>query len=198
MRRALAALTALVVLTGCSGSDEPSQSPEDIDVAVDTPELRDLKAEVGIDDCRPGPGDGALPPLTLPCLGGGPDVDLSALKGPMIINVWWSGCAPCRDEMPALQEFYEKHGETVDVLGIDVERSPQDGIRFAGIVGATYPQVADPGAFIFDQTELRVAQAFPQTLVVDAEGELAEIAAIEFESVTEVETYVEDALGISL
>lgn len=192
---ALAALALLV--TGCDGGS-PVQTPDDIEVEVDTPALRQQKAEAGIDDCRPGPGGGALPELTLPCLGGGPDVGLHDLKGPLLINIWWSGCGPCRREMPAIQAFYEQHGDRVDVLGVDVETYPGAAIGFAETVGATYPQLADPGAFIFDQADLRVAQVFPQSLVVDADGEVARIEAVEFTSVDEVEQFVEDSLGVTL
>ena len=199
MKRALAALAVLgLVAAGCSGPDGPKTSPDDIEIAVDTPDLRAQKAEAGIETCRPGPGGGSLPDLTLPCLGGGPDVNFADLKGPLVINIWWSGCKPCREEMPALQEFYEKHGDVVDVLGVDVENYPGAGLGFAQEAGATYPQVADPGAFVFDQPDLRVAQVFPQTLVIDADGEVAEKKAIEFASVAEIEDFVENALGISL
>ena len=45
----------------------------------------------------PGPGGGALPTITLPCLGGGTSVDLSTLKGPLVLSLWQAGCAPCRE-----------------------------------------------------------------------------------------------------
>ena len=87
MRHAfLAALAAAVlVLTGCDGAvPEPGESKVD----VDTPALRDLKAETAVEECAPGDADaGGLPELTLPCLGGGPDVDLSTLQGPMVVNL---------------------------------------------------------------------------------------------------------------
>ncbi len=66
--------------------------------------------------------------------------------------------------MPALQDFYDQHGDDVAVLGIDVENYPEAAISFAEIVGATYPQLADPGGYVFDQAELGLKQAFPQTL----------------------------------
>ncbi len=197
MRKLAAALAAALVLAGCADGG-PKTSPDDIDVTVDTAQLRAQKVEAGIETCRPGPGGGSLPELTLPCLGGGPDVDLADLRGPMILNIWWSGCGPCTREMPALQAFYEKHGDVVDVLGIDVEKDPGFAIGFAESVGATYPQVADPGGFIFDQSEMRVAQAFPQTVVIDADGRLATIAAVEFTSLGQVEDFVGEALGIRL
>ena len=82
MRRALAGLAACVVLlTGCSGDDTApmlfpdDNQPRESSVEVDTPELRELKAEAGVEDCEPGPGGGALPAVQVACLGGGPAVD---------------------------------------------------------------------------------------------------------------------------
>ena len=59
--------------------------------------------------------------MTLPCLGGGPAVDLAALRGPLVVNLWDSYCGPCREEMPVLQEFHDQYGDRVGVLGIDYE-----------------------------------------------------------------------------
>ena len=197
MRRLASAGVALllaVVLTGC-GDGAGAPGATSIDVA--TPELVAMKAEAGIEDCRPGPGGGALPELTLRCLGGGPDVDLADLTGPLIINLWFSGCAPCRDEMPALQAFYAEHGDTVDLLGIDVEIYPDLAISFAEIVGATYPQLADPGGEILDLAELRVP-GFPQLLFIDADGEIAFQQGGGVSNKAEVVELAETHLGVEL
>ncbi|GAA4702319.1 TlpA disulfide reductase family protein [Nocardioides conyzicola] len=178
-RRLPAALVAAVLLggllsgllTGC-GSD--SQAPGDAKVEVDTPQLRQIKQAAGIEDCQPGTADGGLPEVTLPCLGGGPDVDLATLKGPMIVNLWQSYCAPCRKEMPALQEFYEKHGDAVPVLGIDTaDMQPQAALEFAKKVGVTYPLLADPGGDLSGQKPFPRIQGYPYLAIIDADGDLA-------------------------
>ena len=69
--------------------------------------------------------------MTLPCLGGGPDVELSSLRGPMVINLWQARCGPCRKEMPALEEFHQQYGDQVAVLGIDFN-DVQPGAPCAG------------------------------------------------------------------
>ena len=71
------------VLAGCDDDHETPiiPGPGPAKVEVDTPELRALKAESGIEDCTPGPGGGELPDVTLPCLGGGTSVDLVLAPG---------------------------------------------------------------------------------------------------------------------
>ena len=192
---AAAVVVAALLLAGCS---DAISAPGATNVEVDTPALRAMKVEAGIEDCRPGSGAGELPDLTLPCLGGGPDVALDSLDGPLIINLWFSGCGPCRDEMPALQSFYAAYGDQVGVLGIDVENYPEAAISFAGMVGATYPQLADPGGEIFDQPDLRVGQGFPQFIVIDADGRVVHQAAGGLDTEAEVVAMAEEHLGVTL
>jgi len=199
VRRVRALLVACLLgaaLTACSSDDVPEE--RSVDVVQDTAKLRAMKAEAGIDDCVPGPGGGGLPDLTLPCLGGGPDVELSSLTGPLVISLWASNCGPCRDEMPALQAFYEKHGDVVGLLGIDAEVDSSFGISFAQMVGATYPQLTDPAGDLFSQSQLRVSQALPQFILLDADGDVVHQSAGGFETLAEIEDYVETNLGVTL
>ena len=82
MRRVLLALLVAAALSACSPDAIDVRPP---DVQVDTPELREVKARIGMDDCTPGAGEpvaGGLPEVSLPCLGGGPTATcrLSAVR----------------------------------------------------------------------------------------------------------------------
>lgn len=87
-----AVLSATVLLTAaCAGGSESAPQPYRFDsadaaVQVDTAQLRDMKAEAGIADCPASDADASavqdgLPDVTLPCLGGGRDVNLAGLRG---------------------------------------------------------------------------------------------------------------------
>jgi thiol-disulfide isomerase/thioredoxin len=196
VRRLLAGLAAVVVLlSGCDGG-VPSPGPSKVD--VDTPALREQKAAAGIEDCVPGDARNDLPGLTLPCLGGGPDVDLSTLRGPLMINLWYSACGPCQREMPVLQQFHEQYADQVTLIGLDIETYPDSALGFADSVGATYPQLADPGGTIFDDAGLRLAQAFPQTIFVDGEGRVTQVQAVEITSLEQLVGLAETHLGVTL
>lgn len=197
--RALAVAAATLVLAGCSDGEAPFvPNPPAID--VDTAELREAKEAAGIEDCAPGTGDpveGGLPEVVLPCFGGGPDVDLSTLRGPMVVNVWASWCGPCRREMPVLQAFHEEHGDTVPVLGIDFQ-DPNTGLAMEQLAerGVTYPSVADPEGVV--QADPVRVTALPSTVLVAEDGTIARVLPVELESVQELEDLVETHLGVSL
>jgi thiol-disulfide isomerase/thioredoxin len=174
MRRlVLAALAVAVLLTGCDSDDLP-EPPGEAKIDVDTPALVKLKKEAGIEPCRDGTAsDGGLPAVSLPCLGGGPAVDLSTIQGPAILNYWQSFCPPCREEMPALQEFYDKHGDQVPVLGIDSQDlQPGAALELAKELGVTYPLVADPGGDLNGLAPFPVIRGYPWVGLVDADGRI--------------------------
>jgi len=193
MTRALALAAVAVLLLGGCDADVPGPGRSDVD--VDTPALRELKAEAGVEDCVPGDGDNELPALTLPCLGGGESVDLSTLSGPMIINVWGSYCGPCRKEMPALQQFHRRYGDTVPVLGIDLnDTQPDAALALARDTGATYPSLADPDGDL--QERVRVV-APPTFIWLRADGSYTQSAG-GLDSLDEVVEQATEHLGVEL
>lgn len=200
--RLLVALLAAVLLTGCTsgGSVVPSPGPAEVD--VDTPQLRSAKAAAGVEDCRPGDGapvDGGLPTLTLPCFGGGPDVDLGRLRGPLVVNLWASTCGPCRKEMPVLQSFHEKHRDRVGVLGIDYQdvqtTAAMDLVRETGV---TYPLLADPQADLSGATPFPVLRGLPFIALVDEDGRVVHREYTILGSEQELVDLVDRHLGVAL
>ena len=207
MRKLLLALALVAcVAAGAFAWSSMSGSSIDVrppDVDVDTPALREVKARIGMEDCEPGSGEpvaGGLPELTLPCLGGGPDVDLSSLRGPVVINLWQAQCEPCRQEMPALEEFHQQYGDRVPVLGIDFNDVHPDGaLALAEETGATYPSIADPGGELMVEDAFAVARrGLPAFVFVDEDGVVVAQDSGGVDSVAEIEAKVAEHLGITL
>ena len=201
MRKALLAALLAVVLSSCTSEGGIDVRPPDVE--VDTPALREVKARIGMEDCVPGDGDpveGGLPALTLECLGGGPDVELSSLRGPMVINLWAANCGPCREEMPALQAFHERYADQVAVLGIDFNDVHPDGaLQLAEETGATYPSLADPGGELMVEDSFAVARrGLPAFVFVDESGAVVGQSSGGVDSVDEIKDLVADQLGITL
>ncbi len=201
MKVAAALLAGLLVLTGCTGgSGVPGPGPARID--VDTAELREMKAELGVEPCRPGAGEpvaGGLPELTLPCFGGGDAVDLSALRGPMVVNLWAVTCGPCRTEMPILQRFHERHGDQVSVLGIDYQDAQTvAAMELVEETGVTYPLLADTQSSLDGAAPFPRLNALPFLAFVDADGRVVHREFVVIESEQQLLDLVDQHLGIEL
>lgn len=183
---------APLLISACSANDPGlGLSPE---VSYDGPALRALKAAAHIATCPAptAPPTGELPKATLPCLGGGPSVALARLRGPLVINLWEAGCAPCRTEAPFLEAFARKFRGRVAVLGVDYQDwEPSVGIATARAWGLTYPMVADLNSAI------RTVST-PTTILVDAHGRITFQRPIPLTSETELESLVREHLGVSL
>jgi thiol-disulfide isomerase/thioredoxin len=202
MRRIVVAVVAGLVLTGCGGAEDPGLVPTRAQIDVDTPELRQMKQAAGVEACAPGDGDpvdGGLPELTLPCLGGGHDVDLSSLRGPMVVNVWASWCGPCRQEMPILQDFHETYGDRVRVLGIDYQDVQTDAaLDLVRQTGATYPLLADPQSDLSGAAPFPALRGLPFLALVDADGRVAHQEFTVVESRQQLVELVNRHLGTGL
>ena len=201
MKRTVVVLAAVLVLTGCgSAADVALPGPAKID--VDTAHLRQMKAQAGVEDCVPSHEDhagGGLPAVTLPCFGGGPDVDLGALRGPMVVNLWASTCGPCRHEMPILQDFHEQYGDRVQVIGIDYQDvQTEAAMELVRQTGATYPLLADPQSELSGAAPFPVLRGLPFLALVDAKGRVVHQEFTVVESRQQLVSLVNRHLGTTL
>jgi len=193
--RGVGALLGAAVLAGCTA--EPVTAPPlQSRVEVDTPALRQVKAEIGVEPCPEVDGRRSdLPELVLPCLGGGRDVSLAAIEGPAVVSMWASWCGPCREELPLLQRLHEEAGDGLTVLGVDYQDPRPDwALGLLAETGARFPQVADPGGSLADEYRFR---GLPVVLLVAEDGQVTPEVG-EVESYSELGALVEEHTGVSL
>lgn len=207
-RRGLAVAAAAVLLSAC-GPTGSTGTPEQegpgrfaVDVDVDTPELRTAKRRAGIENCPStqqatgAPPADPLPSLTLPCLGGGPDVDLAGLRGPLVVNLWAQWCGPCREELPYYQELHERAAGEVAVLGIDYEDTrPSWALELLAESGVTYPSLADPGGEVTVPFKVR---GLPGIVFVDEDGSVSAVEYTVIDSYEQLAGLVEQHLGVTV
>lgn len=76
---------------------------------------------------------------------GGEALRLSDLKGqPVFVNFWATWCTPCREEMPAMQELYERYRDQgLVILAINMEEDEARVRRWVEQGGFTYTFVLD-------------------------------------------------------
>lgn len=106
----------------------------------------------------------------------GESIRLEELRGkPVVINVWWSACPPCRREQPDLVQAAEQTSGSVGWVGINIRDLGIDNARrYVETFQVPYPSIYDPGGDALLQ--LRGAlppAAVPSTLVLDSEGRVA-------------------------
>ncbi len=123
-------------------------------------------------------GEGALavgdqvPASELPGLDSEAPGSLAEHRGKwVLVNFWASWCGPCRDEAPALQDFYERHrGDDFELLGIDTQETAEAGRGFVDEFELTYPQLHDGDGAYADELKTK---GVPENFLVDPEGKLA-------------------------
>jgi thiol-disulfide isomerase/thioredoxin len=110
-----------------------------------------------------------LPAVALPDVEGN-DVELSSLVGePLVINFWYSGCVPCKKEMPLLGATATKLDGEVTFVGVNTLDDADRAQEFATEYDATYLQLLDRDGELASAAGVRVQ---PTTLFVDASGQI--------------------------
>jgi peroxiredoxin len=89
---------------------------------------------------------------------------------PMVVNLWYSTCAPCAKELP---DFAEVDAEVDDIrfVGVNTLDSVDEMERFAAERGVEYELLRDRYAELVDGIG---AVAFPITLFVTSDGTIVE------------------------
>ena len=92
----------------------------------------------------------------------------------LLLNLWATWCAPCREEMPALDKLQaELGGETFQVLPVSIDRGgPQKPLAFYKEIGVSHlPFYQDETMDIFNELKKKsLAFGLPVTLLIDKDG----------------------------
>jgi len=98
----------------------------------------------------------------------GETLRLSDLRGQVVIlNFWAIWCAPCRLEMPAFQERFERYGGDLRVVAVNFDEPRESVQAYADELGLSFDILLDPGAEI--QALYRV-RGYPTSYFLDTDG----------------------------
>ena len=107
----------------------------------------------------------------------GDPLDVADFRGQVVVvNLWWSGCAPCRTEMPLLARVAEDHREA-EFVGINIrDASESGGLAFQAKVGVPYPSIYSPdGQATLAFSGIANVVAVPTTILLDRRGRPAAV-----------------------
>ena len=92
---------------------------------------------------------------------------------PLIINFWATWCAPCRKEMPLLNNYYlTRNSDQANVLGIAIDDMDQVN-SFIAELGINFPVlVGQSEAYELMQTLGNTILTLPYTILVNSEGRI--------------------------
>lgn len=112
-----------------------------------------------------------VPAIELPQLDGSAAYQLGASGRAVLVNVWASWCAPCRQEMPSLQSLSRAvDSRELMVIGVNVDEDRYLALEFARTHALAFTQLADPGMHAM-QKRWKV-RTIPETLIIGADGRL--------------------------
>ncbi|MGS2613014.1 TlpA family protein disulfide reductase [Micromonospora sp. LZ34] len=183
MNRRFAALLVplLLAAAGCTGTGQEAAPTRQGAAAGRPSPFQDCAALTAAPDATPAnaapAGSGAgdpLPELTLNCFTGGAPVALRDVRGPAVVNVWASWCAPCRKELPAFQRLSERTTGQLQVLGVNSRDSRAGAQSIGEDFGVRFPVLIDQGEAL--QRALG-RNAIPLTLFVDGQGRVRHVDA---------------------
>lgn len=124
------------------------------------------------------PGTGSLigteaPNFTLTDMQG-EEVSLSQYRGKVVIlNFWATWCPPCREEMPSMEELYQRtRDQGLVMLAVNVEENGRQAVRrFLDKTPYSFPILLDSERSV--QSAYGVFR-FPESFIIDRNGVVVE------------------------
>ncbi|MBX7448398.1 TlpA family protein disulfide reductase [Mycolicibacterium sp. 3033] len=148
----------------------------------------------------PTPGAGAGPAvlrgIVVECAGDGDPVDVAtAVAGrPTVLNLWAYWCGPCADELPAMAEYQRRVGTSVQVLTVHQDENETAGLLRLAELGVHLPTLQDGRRRI--AAALQVPNVMPATVVLRADGSVAQILPRSFATADEIAAAVDQTIGV--
>ncbi|MDY6810576.1 MAG: TlpA disulfide reductase family protein [Actinomycetota bacterium] len=205
-------ILALVVAIWPRGDDSagpgtptaPTASgPRATDAQVDDAQLVQARSDAALPPCPqtglPEGPQSVLAGVTVPCLADGTSYDVGAGTAgrPLVVNMWAVWCLPCRRELPVVESYARQAGDDVTVLAVHAAEGAQNpylALQFLMENDVQLPVVLDTDATI--AAALGAPRVFPSTILVRADGTVAQVLPQVFDTPDELAAVVQQYLGV--
>ena len=120
-------------------------------------------------------------------------IDLNSLKGKVVLlNFWFINCAPCRTEMPDLNELKKEYANNKDVVFIAITFDKEAAVKkFLQKTTFDFQIIADAIPII----EEYMVEAFPTSIVIGKDGKVVDSKmGGSFNIKEELKVFIEKAL----
>ena len=99
----------------------------------------------------------------------GENMRLSEYRGDVVmINFWATWCGPCRQEMPLLDELYNRYNRVgFNLLGVNIDDDSRRAMQMVEELGVNFPVLFDARKEV---SKLYEVEAMPVTVIVDRSG----------------------------
>ncbi len=158
----MAGVAVLVIAVGAVAWSKAVSGGDDVDVVLDEPGSYILPGLV----TNPPLARDALPAVDL-VDAAGDDVRLEPDGRPMVVNLWYSQCAPCARELADFAVVDAELGDEVRFVGVNPQDTPDKMRSFAADRGVTYELLRDPGGAFGEALDV---VSYPVTVFVGPDG----------------------------
>jgi len=163
----------------------------------DAQSVAQVRRRADLPPCPAGTPDSGPPLLRgvfAECAADGAEVDVArALPDrPVVVNLWAYWCAPCARELPAMAEYQRQMGSAVSVVTVHQDQNEGAGLARLADLGVRLPTFQDGDRRI--AAALRVPNVMPATVVLRADGTVAEILPRAFVDADDIASAVRKAL----
>ena len=99
----------------------------------------------------------------------GENLRLSEYRGDVVmINFWATWCGPCRQEMPLLDDLFDRYNRVgFNLLGVNIDDDSRRAMQMVEDLGVSFPVLFDDSKKV---SKLYQVEAMPVTVIVDREG----------------------------
>ncbi len=114
------------------------------------------------------------PTFTGAALIGGEELKLESLRGKVVyLDFWASWCGPCRQSLPWMERLRRDFGAAgLEVVAVNVDETPGDGVRFLKRYAVSYPVVGDAKGVIAALYDVR---DMPSSYLIARDGTVRKV-----------------------